>query len=81
MQIQDPLQEYDPGDQGCHGLGVPNSDPTEDHQNSTYGGDQAADRQSGQTPTRSALFALRQSVLTLLPLQKLHFSQVERTDL
>ena len=77
MQNQDSLQEHDPRDQDGHGLGLPKSDPAEDHQNSPNGGDQAAHRQPGQAPDRSALFALRQSVLTLRPLQKLHFSKVE----
>ena len=76
MQIQDPLQKHDPGDQDGHGFGMSKSNPIEDHQNSPEG-DQAAHRQPGQAPDRSALLALRQSVLTLLPLQKLHFSKVE----
>ena len=65
MQSQDPLQKHDPGDQDCHGFGVSESDPNQDHQNSPNGGDQAAHRQPRQAPARSALLALRQSVITL----------------
>ena len=49
MQNQDPLQEHDPRDQDGHGLGLPKSDPTEDHQNSPNGGDQAAHQDKPQT--------------------------------